>query len=44
MVNPMTMVSLARERNERNRVLSAEKFHRLYGAAASWLQPMLLVA
>jgi integrase len=38
------MVSLEREHSERDRVLSAEEFQRLYGAAASWLQPMLLVA
>jgi integrase len=42
--NPMAMVSLDRERNERDRVLSAEEFRRIYEAAAPWLQPMLLVA
>ena len=40
----MTMVSLEREHSERDRVLSAEEFQRLYDAAAPWLQPMLLVA
>ena len=42
--NPMAMVSLEREHNERDRVLSAEEFRRLHDAAAPWLQPMLLVA
>jgi integrase len=42
--NPMVMVSLEREHNERDRVLSAEEFRRLHEAAALWLQPMLLVA
>ena len=40
----MAMVSLEREHNERDRVLSAEEFRRLHDAAAPWLQPMLLVA
>jgi len=42
--NQMAMVSLEREHNERDRVLSAEEFHRVYEAAAPWLQPMVLVA
>jgi integrase len=42
--NPMVMVSLEREHNERDRVLSAEEFRRLHEVAALWLQPMLLVA
>jgi integrase len=42
--NPMAVVSLERERNERDRVLSAEEFRRLQDVAAPWLQPMLLVA
>jgi integrase len=44
LVNPMAMVSLDRERNERDRVLSGEEFRCLYYAAAPWLQPLLLVA
>ena len=42
--NPMAMVSLEREHNERDRVLSSEEFRCLHDAAAPWLQPMLLVA
>ena len=42
--NPMAMVSLEREHNQRDRVLSAREFQRLQTAAALWLQPMLLVA
>ena len=42
--NPMAMVSLEREHNERDRVLSAEEFRCLHDAAAPWLQPMLLIA
>jgi integrase len=42
--NPMALVSLEREYNERDRVLSAEEFRRLHEVAAPWLQPMLLVA
>jgi integrase len=42
--NPMAMVSLEREHNERDRVLSREEFDRLYEAAEAWLKPMLLVA
>jgi len=44
LANPMAMVSQERERNERDRVLSAEEFSRLLQAAEGWLQPMLLVA
>jgi integrase len=44
LANPMAVVSLERERNERDRVLSAEEFRRLQDVAAPWLQPMLLVA
>jgi integrase len=42
--NPMAMVSLERERNERDRVLTPEEFARLYQAGEDWLKPMLLVA
>jgi integrase len=42
--NPMAMVSLEREHNERDRVLSEEEFRCLHHTAALWLQPMLLVA
>ncbi len=41
---PMAMVSLGRERKERDRVLSPEEFAWLYQAAETWLKPMLLVA
>jgi integrase len=44
LVNAMAMLSLERERNERDRALSAHEFRRLHDAAAPWLQPMLLVA
>jgi integrase len=44
MVNPMEMISLDRERNERDRVLSGQEFRCLYDAAAPWLQPLLVVA
>ena len=40
----MAMVSLEREHNERDRVLSSEEFRCLHDTAALWLQPMLLVA
>jgi integrase len=43
-MNPMAMVSLERERNERDRVLSGEEFQRLQEAAEPWLRPTLLVA
>jgi integrase len=43
-LNPITAVSLEREHNERDRVLSPEEFDRLYQVAHVWLQPMLLVA
>jgi len=42
--NPMAMVSLEREHNERDRVLSAAEFRRLRDAAAPWPQLMLLIA
>jgi integrase len=41
--NPMAMVSLERERNERDRVLSVEEFQRLSQVAADWLKPFMLV-
>jgi integrase len=41
---PLEVVSLERERNERDRVLSAEEFARLCEAAEDWLKPMLVVA
>jgi integrase len=41
---PLEVVSLERERNERDRVLSAGEFARLCEAAEDWLKPMLLVA
>jgi integrase len=41
---PLEVVSLERERNERDRVLSAGEFARLREAAEDWLKPMLLVA
>jgi integrase len=44
LTNPMTMVSLERERNERDRVLSSEEFHRVYQEAPGWLKPMMLCA
>jgi integrase len=42
--NPMGLLSLERERNERDRVLSADEFRRLHEVSAPWLQPILLVA
>jgi integrase len=41
---PMAMVSLERECNERDRVLSAEEFQRVSQTAAPWLHPIGLVA
>jgi integrase len=41
---PLEVVSLERERNERDRVLSTEEFARLCEAAEDWLKPMLVVA
>jgi integrase len=41
---PLEVVSLERERNERDRVLSAEEFAHLCEAAENWLKPMLVVA
>jgi integrase len=41
---PLEVVSLERERNERDRVLSAEEFAHLCEAAENWLKPMLMVA
>jgi integrase len=43
-LNPIATVSLEREHNERDRVLSAEEFVLLYQAAEDWLKPMLLIA
>jgi len=43
-INPMAMVSLERERNERDRVLSGEEFERVYQAAVPWLRPIMLGA
>jgi integrase len=42
--NPIANVSLEREHNERDRVLSVEEFDRLYQPAQDWLRPMLLLA
>jgi integrase len=42
--NPIANVSLEREHNERDRVLTADEFARLYQAAEDWLKPLLLVA
>jgi integrase len=42
--NPVSSVSLEREHNERDRVLTAEEFARVYDAAATWLKPMILIA
>jgi len=42
--NPLAVVSLEREHNERDRVLAPEEFSRLLEAAEAWLKPMLLVA
>jgi integrase len=42
--NPAAAVSLERERNERDRVLSGEEFQRIYQVAPAWLKPMLVVA
>jgi integrase len=42
--NPTTVISLEAEHNERDRVLSAEEFQRLYEASAEWLKPIVLVA
>ena len=42
--NPIANVSLEREHNERDRVLSVEQFDRHYQAAEEWLRPRLLVA
>jgi integrase len=44
LANPMAIVGLERERNERDRVLSVEEFRHLYDAAAPWLRPILVVA
>jgi integrase len=43
-INPIGVVSLERECNERDRVLSVEEFRRVYGTAEAWLKPILLVA
>jgi hypothetical protein len=42
--NPIANVSLEREHNERDRVLSVKEYDQLYQAAEDWLRPMLLVA
>jgi integrase len=42
--NPIANVSLEREHNERDRVLSVKEYGQLYQAAEDWLRPMLLVA
>jgi integrase len=42
--NPIANVSLEREHNERDRVLSVEEFGRLSEAVEDWRKPMLLVA
>jgi integrase len=42
--NPVAAVSLEREHNERDRVLTGDEFDRLYQAAEDWLKPLLLVA
>jgi integrase len=42
--NPAAMVSLDREHNERDRVLSYEEFDRLMAAAPTHLRPILLTA
>jgi integrase len=42
--NPIATVSLEREHNERDRMLSPEEFTQLYHAAKDWLKPILLVA
>jgi integrase len=42
--NLITTVSLEREHNERDRVLSPEEFAGLYGTAKDWLKPILLMA
>ena len=42
--NPIATVSLEREHNERDRVLSPEEFADLYEFAEDWLKPILLMA
>jgi integrase len=42
--NPMMTVSLEREHNERDRVLSSDEFARLYQASEEWVKPILLMA
>jgi integrase len=42
--NPLASVSLEREHNERDRVLTADEFQRVYEAAPQWLKPMVLMA
>jgi integrase len=44
LTNPMAMVSLERESNERDRVRSAQEFRHLHDAAEPRLRPILLVA
>jgi integrase len=41
---PLEVVSLERQRNERDRGLSAEEFAHLCEATENWLKPMLVVA
>jgi integrase len=43
-INPIAAVSLERELNERDRVLSAEEFRRAHEAAEAWVKPILLAA
>ena len=43
-VNPATLVPIPSPNNERDRVLTAEEWHKLYEAAAPHLQPILLTA
>jgi integrase len=42
--NPIANVSLEREHNERDRILSFDEFTRLHAAAEDWLKPVLQVA
>ena len=43
-VNPATLVPIPNAHNERDRVLTAEEWERLYAAAAPHLKPILLTA
>ena len=42
--NPATLVPIPNANNERDRVLTAEEWQRLYAAAAPHLRPILLTA